>query len=316
MKRLTTTALRIALSLSLGLSSSLLIAADKKVAEKAIADAEISKQHAASVDGEWRDTGKVIKKAKAELKQGNIEKAIKLANFAQRQGEHGYQQAVSQQEFKMPSYMISGVTASAQTIVNKGYITEKLKSVEVIHQGVPVTISRETDKKARIAPIYNHTARACPPFCVQPIKVAKGVETVGELEVLEDLNRISHGDSSVVVVDSRTPEWTLRGTIPGSINIPWNKIDLDSSGTFSVASENKIFKDILSRQFGVRFAKDGSLDFRNAKTLVMYCNGSWCPQSANNIKTLIKLGYPTYKLKWYRGGMQAWVSLGLSTIKP
>ncbi|RKZ91616.1 MAG: rhodanese-like domain-containing protein, partial [Gammaproteobacteria bacterium] len=26
--------------------------------------------------------------------------------------------------------------------------------------------------------------------------------------------------------------------------------------------------------------------------------------------------YPVYKLKWYRGGMQSWVSLGLTTVKP
>ncbi len=313
MKRLT----MIALSLSLALSSSMLIAAaDKQAANKAIADAESSKQHAASVDGEWRDTGKLIKKAKAAQKKGDLAKAIKLANIAKRQGENGYQQAISQQEFKFPSYTTSGATASAQILANKGYISKELKSIDVIHHGVPITISRTTDKTARIAPIYNKTARACPPFCIQPITVAKGVETIGELEVLDYLKRASHGDNSVVVVDSRTPEWIQRGTIPGSINVPWNKIDLDSTGTFAVVSESKMFTDILSRQFGVRIAKDGKRDFRNAKTLVMYCNGSWCPQSANNIKTLIKLGYPAYKLKWYRGGMQAWVSVGLTIVRP
>ncbi|MFK5987032.1 MAG: rhodanese-like domain-containing protein [Pseudomonadota bacterium] len=312
MKKLTI----IILSLSLGLSSSMLIAADKQAVNKAIADAEVSRQHAASVDGEWRDTGKLIKKAKAAMKKGNLEKALKLANFAKRQGEHGYQQAVSQQEFKMPSYMTSGGTVAAQTMANKGYITETLKSIDVVHNGVAITITRTTDKMAKIPIIYSHTARACPPFCVQPITLSKDVETIAELETLDYLKRASHGDNSIVVVDSRTPEWVQRGTIPGSINVPWNKIDLDSRGTFAIASESKLFNDILTRQFGVRIAKDGARDFRNAKTLVMYCNGSWCPQSATNIKTLMKLGYPAYKLKWYRGGMQSWVSLGLTTVKP
>jgi len=31
---------------------------------------------------------------------------------------------------------------------------------------------------------------------------------------------------------------------------------------------------------------------------------------------LIKLGYPEEKMKYYRGGMQAWQLLGLTTIVP
>ena len=72
--------------------------------------------------------------------------------------------------------------------------------------------------------------------------------------------------------------------------------------------------DILINQLGVRII-DGQRDFRNVTTLVLFCNGRWCPQSGINIKTLIKMGYPAYKLKWYRGGMQSWVSLGLTTVK-
>ncbi|MCK5647732.1 MAG: rhodanese-like domain-containing protein [Gammaproteobacteria bacterium] len=191
-----------------------------------------------------------------------------------------------------------------------------MKEIDVMHNGKTVTITRTKNKDATIIPrTYMRTARACPPFCVQPITVAKGVGTIGELEVLEYLKRASHGDRSIMVVDSRTPEWVQQGTIPGSISIPWNKISLDSQGEFAVASEAEILDDILSKDFGVRIT-DGKRDFRNAKTLVMYCNGNWCAQSSTNIQTLIKLGYPAYKLKWYRGGMQSWVSLGLTTVKP
>ena len=49
---------------------------------------------------------------------------------------------------------------------------------------------------------------------------------------------------------------------------------------------------------------------------MLFCIGIWCPQSTANIKTLVALGYPVYKLKWYRGGMQDWVSVGLTTVKP
>jgi rhodanese-related sulfurtransferase len=114
-------------------------------------------------------------------------------------------------------------------------------------------------------------------------------------------------------VDSRTPEWIIRGTIPGSINVPWNKINLDVEGSFEVAAEAETLEEILQNQFGASLV-DGQWDFRNAKTLVLFCNGPWCPQSSANIQTLLDLGYPAYKLKWYRGGMQDWVSLGLTTV--
>jgi hypothetical protein len=42
----------------------------------------------------------------------------------------------------------------------------------------------------------------------------------------------------------------------------------------------------------------------------------WCGQSPNNIKNLLRFGYPSQKIKWYRGGMQDWEILGLTTAKP
>jgi rhodanese-related sulfurtransferase len=288
------------------------------LAQSAIDKAETSRQHAASVGGEWRDTGKMIKKAKAALKEKQFDKAIKLAKKADRQGGYGYEQAISQKTQKnltMPAYLHGG-GVSGSVVAGAGYITPSIKVVDVIHNGKPVTITRITDKKATIPTAFSHTARACPPFCIQPIIVAENVGTIGELEVLEYLKRGSHGDRSIMVVDSRTPEWVQLGTIPGSVSIPWNKISVDMQGTFAVESETEILDDILSKEFGVRITDDGKRDFRNAKTLVMFCNGNWCPQSSTNITTLIKLGYPAYKLKWYRGGMQSWVSVGLTTAKP
>ena len=78
---------------------------DKAAAESAIAAAESARKKAASIDGEWRDTGKMIKKAQAALKKGDSTKAIKLANKAEKQGKLGYEQAQAQQTLKMPSYL-------------------------------------------------------------------------------------------------------------------------------------------------------------------------------------------------------------------
>jgi hypothetical protein len=74
-------------------------------AQKLIDAAEAARMEAASVGGEWRDTGKIIKKAKDRLKKGDYVAAAKLANEAAKQGHLGYQQAVSQKALKMPSYL-------------------------------------------------------------------------------------------------------------------------------------------------------------------------------------------------------------------
>jgi len=79
--------------------------ATKAGAEQAIAAAEKAKKKAASVSGEWRDTGKFIKQAKAAMKKGDFKKAVKLANKAEHEGHSGYQQAVSQKQLRMPAYL-------------------------------------------------------------------------------------------------------------------------------------------------------------------------------------------------------------------
>ena len=148
-------------------------------------------------------------------------------------------------------------------------IATDLQAVDVMHNGKSVTISRSDKKDATIPEAFAKVSRHCPPFCVQPAKLAQGVDTVGELEVLGYLKRISNGDRTLMVVDSRTPEWIMRGTIPGSINIPWNKINVDVQGSFEVAAEADSLEEILKTQFGARLV-DGNWDFRNAKTLVLY----------------------------------------------
>ncbi len=91
----------------LGMSSaSILAAVSEKDAGIAIAAAEAERKKAASVDSEWRDTGKIIKKAQEAMNKGNYEKALKLANRAEHQGVYGYEQAMSQKDLKMPSYLI------------------------------------------------------------------------------------------------------------------------------------------------------------------------------------------------------------------
>ena len=65
-------------------------------AEQAIAAAKEARKQASSVGGEWRDTGKMIKKAEELLKAGKNEEAAKMAEAAEAQAMLGYIQATSQ----------------------------------------------------------------------------------------------------------------------------------------------------------------------------------------------------------------------------
>jgi hypothetical protein len=104
-KRIRSATLAIALAgLSIGAAQA---GDDPKAAEfkAAVEKAEAARKKAASVGGEWRDTGKTIKKAKASAEEGDYNKALKLAHDAYRQGELGYKQAMSQKDAGFPSYM-------------------------------------------------------------------------------------------------------------------------------------------------------------------------------------------------------------------
>jgi rhodanese-related sulfurtransferase len=191
--------------------------------------------------------------------------------------------------------------------VNTVNITPDLTSVDVRHHGQKVTIMRNQNHNNTVNPDFAKTSRPCPPFCIQPSELAPGVKTIGELEVLQFLKKINDGDASIMVVDSRTQDWVEKGTIPGSVNIPWDKLDIGKSDAMAV-------QDILGRQLSVQ-RQDGLCNFEGAKTLVMFCNGSWCGQSPTSIKRLLKIGYPAHKIFWYRGGMQDWENLGLTTAQ-
>ncbi len=188
-------------------------------------------------------------------------------------------------------------------------ITPDLESVDVTHEGETISIMRSQDTENTITKSFSKTSRPCPPFCIQPMSLAPGVETIGEVEMLDYLAKVESGDDTIVVIDSRTPDWFERGTIPGAINLPWTALNpAQGADPLSIA-------DIMQEIYGVA-ENEGLFDFSNAKTAVMFCNGMWCGQSPNNIKNLLKFGYPAHKIKWYRGGMQDWEILGLTTVKP
>ncbi|MGH8120289.1 MAG: rhodanese-like domain-containing protein, partial [Gammaproteobacteria bacterium] len=91
--------------------------------------------------------------------------------------------------FLLPVIMYCPLLAHALDV----RITQDIESVEVNHAGKKVTIVRNQEPGNIINPDYAKTARKCPPFCIQPMVIAKDVETIGELEMLDYLQRSSRG---------------------------------------------------------------------------------------------------------------------------
>ncbi len=204
-------------------------------------------------------------------------------------------------KFSQKSLESMGVNSSKVKVK----ITPKLSNIKIAGHN----LKRNQNQKNTIKPAFKKTSRKCPPFCIRPWSVAPDVETVAELEVIYYAKLAGDGDKNILIVDARTPDWAKRGTIVTSINIPFTML-VTSKGANDVTISEAL------ESFGAVENDDSSWDFSDAKTLVLFCNGMWCGQSPLAIKALLKLGYPANRLKYYRGGMQSWETLGLPTVKP
>jgi len=209
-------------------------------------------------------------------------------------------------------------------------LTDYLAYLDVDHAGEQVRIQRIQNQDNRLDDGFSKTSRKCPPFCIQPMKVAPGVVTVGEAEIFRFMDReLASGDG--MIIDARTPAWHKKGTIPGSVNIPFTEFiageddpatvkALQSIGAVRRGEQGWLTQavDSLMAQLGWFGAeqKTEHWDFSNSKQLVFWCNGPWCGQSPKAIKGLLELGFPPEKIAYYRGGMQMWKVLGLTVVVP
>lgn len=205
-------------------------------------------------------------------------------------------------------------------------IAPELPFVETVHDGDVIKIQRIQDQENVLKGGFSKTSRKCPPFCIQPIQVSPGVKTVGELELLQFIkNQLNNGTG--VLVDARTQSWHQKGTIPGSINIPFTTFDDDKGDLVKSVALGKLgvrknarpsfvrkLWNSVQKMLGIKHS--AKWDFSDAKEALLWCNGMWCGQSPRAIKGLLKLGYPPEKLYYYRGGMQSWQLLGLTIVTP
>jgi rhodanese-related sulfurtransferase len=196
---------------------------------------------------------------------------------------------------------IVGVCATA-SFAGDTMISNGVKSIDMNLNGEKFTIMRNQTPGNKISSLYDTTNRGMP----QPMSLAKGLETVGELEFINYMNR-AQTDEKIVIIDSRTPGWYAKLRIPGAINIPYTNFKTKDGAI-----------EAMEYEMGVVTKDNGKLDFTNAKTIVVYCNGYWCGQTPAMVKnveySLLNMGYPAAKIKYYRGGMQAWTSLGFTVF--
>jgi rhodanese-related sulfurtransferase len=202
----------------------------------------------------------------------------------------------------IPATMLLAAPVQAQDV----WITSELPFFEFESGGEFFLIERDQNNEAVIAGEFAKTSRACPPFCIQPMIVAEGVKTVGEVELLNFIqNHVEPGKG--FLIDARVESFFLAGTIPGAVNLPFNM--------FTPSSTNP-FLDQLLILLGGKLLDSGEWNYDDAAELLLFCNGPWCGQSPRAIKNLLELGYPADRLFYYRGGMQSWTSMGLSVVVP
>ena len=169
-------------------------------------------------------------------------------------------------------------------------ITKKLVSVDTQHLDYDVTIER----------ISTPTALSCPPFCIQPIKI-KNIETVGELEVLEFIKEVKRKRDGLLI-DVRKNSKYNEETIPSAINLPYEML-----------TEASPYQKEVLKTLGAKKIKKGWF-FKNPQKLLIFGESSFSPEASKAVKKLIKLGYPTNKILYYRGGILSWKAAGLTLI--
>lgn len=198
------------------------------------------------------------------------------------------------------------VSFATPTLSQDVRITDDLMNIEYGFNGKTFDIRRNQDQNAHLTEFYTRTSRACPPFCVQPMELHEGVDTVGELELLDFL--VEYVDAgNGYLIDSRTNDFYMNGTIPGAVNL--------SHDLFIPGDDNVFFGSIMAMLGGSKDLR-GQWEFEDPANLMLFCNGPWCEQSPAAIRNLLAINYPPEKLHYYRGGMQNWLAMGFNIQMP
>jgi rhodanese-related sulfurtransferase len=110
---------------------------------------------------------------------------------------------------------------------------------------------------------------------IQPMTLAQGVQTIGELELIE------HVRAGRQLIDTRLAEFVAQGTIPGAVAIAHTEI------------------------------ADHLVELDAERPVALFCNGPQCAATPDAVRRLLTAGRPPALILYYRGGMHDWMTLGL-----
>jgi rhodanese-related sulfurtransferase len=200
-----------------------------------------------------------------------------------------------------------------------------VKTIDAKGHNIYTVVKREIPKECENIPINNtilwtgnYAHSKVPESCkstyvntvgghILPMYIDEDITTYGELEVLAFIKQMQT-DDSLMLIDVCREEFYNYRTIPGAVNMPFYHFKEREDFEFEYE------KDM--RELGVYInARDDSLDFTNAKTITIFCNGPWCSLSWTMIEALLEIGYPAEKINWYRGGMQEWLATGMTSTR-
>ena len=222
--------------------------------------------------------------------------------------------------FLIPLFLYSLLSADKLGFEYVGITVKTVDPTGKIHN---ITVKRDIPAECKKLPINNtmvwtgnYANAKVPEECkstyvhttgkLLPMQLHDEVTTYGELEVLATLKQMQK-DDTLMLIDARKQSWYDYRTIPGAVNMPFHHFKEREAFEFE-------FEHDL-RMLGVEIEEDKPLDFSKTKTITIFWNGPWCSQSVAMIKTLIEIGYPPEKINWYRGGMQDWLSAGMTSTR-
>ena len=166
-------------------------------------------------------------------------------------------------------------------------------------QGQQKTIAQTPRVDGAIVSRFYELGAGCDGLCIAPDLAADGVETITENAVIAFMAEdVAAGTG--LLIDSRDQSARALGFLPTSANMPHNLVTPD----------NPLLPEIFAA-LGARSLL-GAYNFSDAMTLVVYDAGPTTMDAHNLINAMIAEGYPTDKIKYYRGGMQVWSTLGLT----
>ncbi len=182
---------------------------------------------------------------------------------------------------------------------DKVKITPNMAYIYVYHKGKAVKVHRIQDTKHKITGEYAKIYR--PGKYIQPIKMHKDIQTIGEVELLKFMtNKVNKKKG--LLVDVRTKADYRKESIPSAVNIP------------ARVKDDPVKLEKILKVLGAKRNADGTLDTSKVLDVTFYCHGLWCSKAPEFIKKFLDLGYPADKILYYRGGMQMWKILGFTTV--